>query len=71
MVLVRGGRVRDLPGVRYHVIRGGVTTALRTNGNRSAGPSSPNKSSARGPLTPPAEKRTFWITSPNRPEARR
>ncbi len=22
MVLVRGGRVRDLPGVRYHVIRG-------------------------------------------------
>jgi len=22
MVLIRGGRVRDLPGVRYHVIRG-------------------------------------------------
>jgi len=22
MVLVRGGRVRDLPGVRYHIIRG-------------------------------------------------
>ena len=22
MVMVRGGRVRDLPGVRYHVIRG-------------------------------------------------
>jgi small subunit ribosomal protein S12 len=22
MVLVRGGRVRDLPGVRYHVVRG-------------------------------------------------
>jgi len=21
-VLVRGGRVRDLPGVRYHIIRG-------------------------------------------------
>jgi small subunit ribosomal protein S12 len=21
-VLVRGGRVRDLPGVRYHVVRG-------------------------------------------------
>jgi small subunit ribosomal protein S12 len=21
-VLIRGGRVRDLPGVRYHVIRG-------------------------------------------------
>ncbi|MFZ4572820.1 MAG: 30S ribosomal protein S12 [Phycisphaerales bacterium] len=22
MVLVRGGRVRDLPGVRYHIVRG-------------------------------------------------
>ena len=22
IVLIRGGRVRDLPGVRYHVIRG-------------------------------------------------
>jgi small subunit ribosomal protein S12 len=21
-VLIRGGRVRDLPGVRYHIIRG-------------------------------------------------
>ena len=22
MVLIRGGRVKDLPGVRYHIIRG-------------------------------------------------
>jgi small subunit ribosomal protein S12 len=22
MVLVRGGRVRDLPGIRYHIVRG-------------------------------------------------
>ena len=22
IVLIRGGRVRDLPGVRYHIIRG-------------------------------------------------
>ena len=28
VVLVRGGRVKDLPGVRYHIIRG----ALDTNG---------------------------------------
>ncbi len=27
MVLVRGGRVKDLPGVRYHVIRGTLDTA--------------------------------------------
>jgi len=27
VVLIRGGRVRDLPGVRYHVIRGTLDTA--------------------------------------------
>ncbi|GAW63972.1 30S ribosomal protein S12 [Ligilactobacillus acidipiscis DSM 15836] len=27
VVLVRGGRVKDLPGVRYHVIRGALDTA--------------------------------------------
>lgn len=27
IVLVRGGRVKDLPGVRYHVIRGTLDTA--------------------------------------------
>ena len=26
IVLVRGGRVRDLPGVRYHVVRGSLDT---------------------------------------------
>ena len=26
-IMVRGGRVRDLPGVRYHVIRGTLDTA--------------------------------------------
>ena len=26
IVLVRGGRVRDLPGVRYHVVRGALDT---------------------------------------------
>lgn len=28
VVLIRGGRVKDLPGVRYHIVRG----ALDTNG---------------------------------------
>jgi small subunit ribosomal protein S12 len=27
IVLVRGGRVRDLPGVRYHIIRGTMDSA--------------------------------------------
>jgi small subunit ribosomal protein S12 len=26
-VLVRGGRVKDLPGVRYHIVRGALDTA--------------------------------------------
>ncbi|MDN5872350.1 MAG: 30S ribosomal protein S12 [Nitrococcus sp.] len=26
-VLIRGGRVKDLPGVRYHVVRGSLDTA--------------------------------------------
>jgi small subunit ribosomal protein S12 len=27
IVLVRGGRVKDLPGVRYHIVRGSLDTA--------------------------------------------
>ena len=37
VVLIRGGRVKDLPGVRYHVIRG----TLDASG--AIGPSSTNK----------------------------
>jgi small subunit ribosomal protein S12 len=35
IVLVRGGRVRDLPGVRYHVIRG-TLDAAGVEGRRQA-----------------------------------
>lgn len=27
LVLIRGGRVKDLPGVRYHIVRGALDTA--------------------------------------------
>jgi len=27
VILIRGGRVKDLPGVRYHVVRGSLDTA--------------------------------------------
>ena len=37
VVLIRGGRVKDLPGVRYHVVRG----TLDASG--AAGPSGTNK----------------------------
>ncbi|MEN0020534.1 MAG: 30S ribosomal protein S12, partial [Planctomycetota bacterium] len=46
IVLVRGGRVRDLPGVRYHVVRG----ALDTLGvdNRSQGRSKYGTKKSKG-----------------------
>lgn len=27
VVLIRGGRVKDLPGVRYHIVRGALDTS--------------------------------------------
>lgn len=35
VVLIRGGRVRDLPGVRYHIIRGSLDTAGVANRNQA------------------------------------
>jgi len=34
MVLIRGGRVKDLPGVRYHIIRGVLDTTGVDNRKR-------------------------------------
>ncbi len=34
VVLVRGGRVKDLPGVRYHIVRGTLDTAGVKNRNQ-------------------------------------
>ena len=35
IVLVRGGRVKDLPGVRYHIVRGALDTQGVENRKRS------------------------------------
>lgn len=35
IVLVRGGRVKDLPGVRYHIVRGKLDTAGVNERHRS------------------------------------
>ncbi len=35
IVLIRGGRVKDLPGVRYHIIRGAIDTAGVANRKKS------------------------------------
>ena len=31
IVMIRGGRVKDLPGVRYHIIRGALDTSVATS----------------------------------------
>ena len=35
IVLIRGGRVKDLPGVRYHIVRGSLDT-LGVDGRKQA-----------------------------------
>ena len=47
IVLVRGGRVKDLPGVRYHILRGALDTAGvegRTQSRSLYGAKRPKKS---------------------------
>ena len=46
VVLIRGGRVKDLPGVRYHIIRGALDTAgveNRKQGRSKYGAKRPKK----------------------------
>lgn len=46
VVLIRGGRVKDLPGVRYHIIRGKLDTqgvATRRQGRSLYGQKKPKK----------------------------
>ncbi|SFS84959.1 30S ribosomal protein S12 [Marininema halotolerans] len=46
VVLVRGGRVKDLPGVRYHIVRGALDTAgvqNRMQGRSKYGTKRPKK----------------------------
>ncbi|MBX2861586.1 MAG: 30S ribosomal protein S12 [Vampirovibrio sp.] len=35
VVLIRGGRVKDLPGVRYHIVRGALDTSGVQNRNQA------------------------------------
>ena len=46
IVLIRGGRVKDLPGVRYHIIRGALDASGvegRQNGRSKYGAKKPKK----------------------------
>ena len=49
VVLVRGGRVKDLPGVRYHIVRGSLDTtgvANRKQGRSKYGAKQPKEGAA-------------------------
>jgi small subunit ribosomal protein S12 len=49
VVLVRGGRVKDLPGVRYHIVRGSLDTtgvANRKQGRSKYGAKRPKETAA-------------------------
>lgn len=52
VVLIRGGRVKDLPGVRYHIIRGTLDTGgvdKRRQGRSKYGAKTP-KAGGKGPV---------------------
>lgn len=51
VVLVRGGRVKDLPGVRYHIVRGALDTAGVKDRMQSR-----SKYGAKRPKAAPAKK---------------
>lgn len=49
IVLVRGGRVKDLPGVRYHIIRGTLDSAGVDNRKKSRSKYGVKVTKAEGP----------------------
>ena len=53
VVLIRGGRVRDLPGVKYHIIRGKLDTA-GVEGRKSSRSKYGARKSGVVPTTTPA-----------------
>jgi small subunit ribosomal protein S12 len=55
IVLIRGGRVKDLPGVRYHIIRGALDTA-GVNGRKQSRSKYGAKRPKAGAAAAPAAK---------------
>ena len=62
IVLIRGGRVKDLPGVRYHLIRGALDTSgvdgrKRSRSKYGAKRPKPGAPAAKGAKGAPAKKK--------------
>jgi small subunit ribosomal protein S12 len=56
IVLIRGGRVKDLPGVRYHIVRGSLDTAGVKDRKQSRSKYGTKKAKAGAPA-PAAKKK--------------
>ena len=56
IVLIRGGRVKDLPGVRYHIVRGSLDTAGVENRKKSRSKYGTKRPKA-GAVAAPAKKK--------------
>ena len=55
IVLVRGGRVKDLPGVKYHIVRGALDTAGVNNRKKSRSKYGTKKGKAGAAAAAPAK----------------
>ena len=56
IVLIRGGRVKDLPGVRYHIVRGSLDTA-GVDGRKKSRSKYGTKRPKPGAVAAPAKKK--------------
>src|ERR1700749_2045731 len=57
IVLIRGGRVKDLPGVRYHIVRGALDTAGVKDRKKSRSKYGTKKEKAKAGAAKPAGKK--------------
>jgi small subunit ribosomal protein S12 len=57
IVLIRGGRVKDLPGVRYHIVRGSLDTAGVENRKKSRSKYGTKRPKAGAPAAAAAKKK--------------
>jgi small subunit ribosomal protein S12 len=55
IVMIRGGRVKDLPGVRYHIVRGALDTAGVNNRQKSRSKYGTKKGKAGAAAATPAK----------------
>ena len=56
IVLIRGGRVKDLPGVRYHIVRGTLDSAGVNDRRKSRSKYGAKRPKAAGSAAAPAAK---------------